>query len=561
MKKVFTWIKNHLPTKRRLIQLYCALLFNANIKGFVTGQIYKGSLKNICTPGLNCYSCPGASGACPMGALQNAMAASGKRTPYYVFGIILLYSILFGRMICGFFCPFGLVQELLHKIKTPKLKKSKVTKVLSYFKYIVLAVMVFIVPLLYVFRERGIPAFCKYICPAGILEGAIGLLSHVDNAAELANLGPLFTWKFSLFVIFIVGSVFIFRFFCRFFCPLGALYGIFNRFAILGIRLEDDKCISCGKCKKTCQVDISKVGDHECVNCGACVEGCPTGAISWRGGKIFLPPNEIETEKELGRALTEEEKAEVSDKAQRVKTRGKIVKIVSLVTAAALLIGTLVYYNFIYKDPTENVVYIGDCYDKDSDRHCDVCQIELYCTDSDSNGRCDECKKKITSEDMKHFYGNKLTEECIGAHLEVLDENGKTGEIFNPATNRGKITIINFWGVWCNACVEELPDFNRIAEEYSDKVTVVAIHTVSESENAPAWIGKNYSDWDKMIFALDKRIEGANADSYYTALGGTGGYPITIILTPDGTVSASHFSSLHYDDLKAEIEDILSLYE
>ena len=132
MKKVFTWIKNHLPTKRRIIQLYCALLFNANIKGFATGQIYKGGLKNICTPGLNCYSCPGASGACPMGALQNAVSASGKRTPYYIFGIILLYSILFGRMICGFFCPFGLVQELLYKIKTPKVKKNKVTKVLSY---------------------------------------------------------------------------------------------------------------------------------------------------------------------------------------------------------------------------------------------------------------------------------------------------------------------------------------------------------------------------------------------------------------------------------------------
>ena len=108
------------PGKRRLIQLYSALLFNANLKGYISGDIFKGMTKSVCTPGLNCYSCPGASGACPMGALQNAMSASGKRTPYYVFGIILLYSILFGRMICGFFCPFGLVQELLHKIKTDR---------------------------------------------------------------------------------------------------------------------------------------------------------------------------------------------------------------------------------------------------------------------------------------------------------------------------------------------------------------------------------------------------------------------------------------------------------
>ncbi len=558
MKKIFEWIKSHLPTKRRLIQLYCALLFNANIKGFVTGQIYKGSVKNICTPGLNCYSCPGATGACPMGALQNALSTSGKRTPYYVIGIILLYSILFGRMICGFFCPFGLVQELLYKIKTPKLKKSKVTKVLSYFKYVILVFMVVIVPILYMFKDRGIPAFCKYICPAGILEGAVGLLSHVDNAAELVNLGPLFTWKFSLFVVFIFASVFIFRFFCRFFCPLGALYGLFNRFSILGIRLEKDKCISCGRCKNVCKVDISHVGDHECVNCGDCLAVCPTNAITWRGSKIFLPPNVTDEEKALGRPLTSDEAAAVEKKAEKVKKRSLITKIVAASLAGAVLIGSLVYFNFIYKEPE----YVGDCVDADGDRYCDICKIEIYCIDADANGKCDDCKSKITSEDMKHFYGNQRTEECIGAHLEVLDENGLTGEIFNPATNRGKITIINFWGVWCDGCIKELPDFNRIANEYADKVTVVAVHTADDREKAPDWIKEHYSDWDNIIFALDEKINGANADSYYTALGFTsGGYPVSVILKPNGTISKSHNGIFTYDQLKAEIEDILKFYE
>ena len=136
MKKVFTWIKSKLPTKRRLIQLYAALLFNANIKGYFNGKIYKGPLKNICTPGLNCYSCPGASGACPLGALQNSLAETNKRAPYYMFGILLLYGIMFGRFICGWLCPFGFIQDLLYKIKTPKLKKSRVTRVLSYLKYL-----------------------------------------------------------------------------------------------------------------------------------------------------------------------------------------------------------------------------------------------------------------------------------------------------------------------------------------------------------------------------------------------------------------------------------------
>ena len=127
MNRFVTKLKSLIPTKRKLIQLYSALLFNANLKGFANGKIYQGSLKNICTPGLNCYSCPGASGACPLGSLQNAIGASEKRTPYYVFGIIILYGILLGRIICGFLCPFGLIQELLYKIKTPKLKKNRFT--------------------------------------------------------------------------------------------------------------------------------------------------------------------------------------------------------------------------------------------------------------------------------------------------------------------------------------------------------------------------------------------------------------------------------------------------
>ena len=122
MKNVFIkikdWFKNHMPTKRRLIQVYAALLYNANIKGFITGDIFKGDSKHMCVPGLNCYSCPGAIGACPLGSLQNALAASDKTVPTYVLGIILLFGLTLGRTICGALCPMGLLQELLFKLKT-----------------------------------------------------------------------------------------------------------------------------------------------------------------------------------------------------------------------------------------------------------------------------------------------------------------------------------------------------------------------------------------------------------------------------------------------------------
>ena len=211
------WFKNHMPTRRRIIQLYAALLTNANIKGFVTGRIYTGPTKNFCVPGLNCYSCPGAIGACPLGALQNALATSGVRTPIFMLGILALLGILLGRTVCGFLCPLGLCQDLAYKVKTPKLKKSRVTRVLSYFKYVLLVVLVILIPLVFSADNLPVPGFCKYICPAGTLGGAVSLLAHPDNANLYDMLGALFTWKFALLVVFIVGSIFIYRFFCRFF--------------------------------------------------------------------------------------------------------------------------------------------------------------------------------------------------------------------------------------------------------------------------------------------------------------------------------------------------------
>ena len=175
MKKFFTGVKNwlirHKPPKRRLIQLYAALLYNANIKGFVTGNIYQGNSKYACVPGFNCYSCPGAVGACPLGALQNALASSNTKAPFYVFGMLILFGLLLGRTICGFLCPMGLIQDLLYKIKSPKLKKNRLTRILSYFKYVLLVAMVIIIPLAYASTSSTLPAFCKYICPVGTLEG------------------------------------------------------------------------------------------------------------------------------------------------------------------------------------------------------------------------------------------------------------------------------------------------------------------------------------------------------------------------------------------------------
>ena len=503
MKKILNKLKSLLPTKRRLIQLYSALLFNANIKGFFNGRIYQGKFKAVCTPGLNCYSCPGASGACPLGSLQNALGNSEKRAPYYIFGIILLYGIILGRTICGLLCPFGLIQDLLYKIKTPKLKKSRFTKILSYLKYVILVFFVIIVPVMYGIRNVPLPGFCKYICPAGTIEGAFGLLSNKVNSGELARLGPLFTWKFALAISIVLGAIFIYRIFCRFLCPLGALYGLFNKIAILGIKLDKPKCIDCGLCISKCKMDISEVGDHECINCGECVDVCPTKAISWRGSKVILPPDDIA---HISDDMSDEEKAACIEKTENVnkklQKRRKITKIVAAVVAVAVINSALIYYNFIDK-PTDEIVVVGD------------------------------------------------GDVCPSMSIPIYDGAWYDTKSFDPAGNQGKVTVINFWGVWCTGCIKELPYFDRVAEDLEEMVTVVAIHTDTDKDQSDEYINEHFPD-SKMLFGLDRPIDPddpSSADYFYSTFGGPGTYPITVIISPDGTIFTVQTTELDYDTL------------
>ena len=287
------WWQAHRPTTRRLVQLYAALLQNAHLRGFAEGKIYTGPTKAVCVPGLNCYSCPGAVGACPLGALQNAIAASANRPAFYVVGLLLLFGLTLGRVICGWLCPVGLIQELLHRLPTPKIKKNRVTRALCWLKYVILAIFAILVPFWYSLQKYPVPAFCKYICPAGTLEGAVGLLAHPANAEAFSMLGLLFTRKFLILILTLTACVFIYRAFCRFLCPLGAIYGLFARIALLGVRVDGARCSGCGACLRTCPMDIKQVGDHECIHCGVCMEVCPEKAISIRAGKIVLKGPEI----------------------------------------------------------------------------------------------------------------------------------------------------------------------------------------------------------------------------------------------------------------------------
>lgn len=285
MGKKFLRVQDLLIRFRGWVQAGATLLSNLHLPNFLKGSLYQGAGKAVCVPGLNCYSCPAASGSCPIGALQAAVGSPQYRFSYYIVGFLLLLGMLLGRAICGFLCPFGWLQELLHKIPTKKFSSRKL-KPLRYLKYGILVVMVCMLPVLAA-NDVGIgdPFFCKYLCPQGVLEGAIPL--SLVNPSIRAALGKLFSWKLSILLTIIVLSVLFFRPFCKWLCPLGAFYALLNRMSLFRMQVDRDKCVSCGKCAKACKmdVDVTKTPNHtECIRCGMCIHACPTGAVCFRYG-------------------------------------------------------------------------------------------------------------------------------------------------------------------------------------------------------------------------------------------------------------------------------------
>lgn len=267
---------------RTWIQLAAACLTNGYATGFLGAKIYKGNLKQFCVPGLNCYSCPGALGSCPIGALQAVLGDRKFRFSYYVFGVLIVFGCLLGRLVCGFLCPFGLVQDLLHKIPVRKRAvPEKLDRRLRALKYAVLVILVVILPLTATDAlGTGSPYFCKWLCPAGTLEGGVPLL--LGNEGLRQSIGGLFGWKLFVLLAVVLISVWIYRPFCKYLCPLGAFYSLFNRVGLYRMAVNEEKCTHCGQCEKACGMGVKvtkNINALECIRCGECARACPHGAI------------------------------------------------------------------------------------------------------------------------------------------------------------------------------------------------------------------------------------------------------------------------------------------
>jgi ferredoxin-type protein NapH len=268
--------------KRRLWQIVSTILHNAYIPAFFNITIYQGVLKGYCTPTLNCYACPAAFMSCPIGSLQHF--ALRHQFPFFLVGVLGLIGAGVGRMTCGWLCPFGFLQDLMKKISR---RVVKLPKWMGNMKYVSLVVLAILLPIF-----LGEMWFSK-LCPAGAIEAAIPwAVAGTSDAPEWAGLdvrsmiGTFFWIKTAILVVFLVAMVFVKRPFCRTFCPLGAIFSLFNRISLVKLHLDQSKCTECGLCERLCPVDLNayrELDSPECIKCLECTK-CPTGAITARFG-------------------------------------------------------------------------------------------------------------------------------------------------------------------------------------------------------------------------------------------------------------------------------------
>lgn len=272
---------------RRYFQLAMSIGANGYFKSFLANPpaVYQGTGKAFCVPILNCYACPSALFSCPIGTIQHFMVV--RQIPYYIIGYLGLIGTIIGRMPCGTLCPFGYYQELLYKLPSFKIR---IPPFLRSFRFFVLVGLVIVIP--WITSENW---FSK-LCPMGTL---VGGLPWVTISAEVRSMiRDLFWIKIAMLIFFSVSSIIAKRPFCQTTCPLGTIYGLFNRFSLVRLRWEASKCTHCRKCQEICPMEIAVWEGENTGHCIRCLDCTACEAINVC--TVFSQQNEEEAETQSG---------------------------------------------------------------------------------------------------------------------------------------------------------------------------------------------------------------------------------------------------------------------
>ncbi len=308
-----------LPRARRPIQLAFLVVWLAPLSkslGKIPGCVF------------HCYACPLASFACPIGVVANY--AQWHAVPFMAIGVLLLTAAAAGSLVCGWACPFGLVQDILAKLRTPKFRLPNWT---SHGRYVVLVVAVLLVPY---FVGEDSPLFICRICPAGALESRLprflmdplsrGTVAATDDieaetedgaaktdssdvppeetadgpavldastedaAAEIPDVDAEAakprtipasgvaaedgTVKWIILAVFLGAAAVTYRPWCKVFCPLGGFLSLFNRFSLFHLRFNKSDCTECNTCRSRCAIGVKvdkTVNNSRCIRCLECV--------------------------------------------------------------------------------------------------------------------------------------------------------------------------------------------------------------------------------------------------------------------------------------------------
>ncbi|MBU3175834.1 4Fe-4S binding protein [Clostridium estertheticum] len=184
------------------------------------------------------------------------------------FTTVIIVTIFLGRFFCGWVCAFGAYNDFIYLLSKKVFKinfkvNEEVDKVLKYVKYVVLLLLVIVV----------------WTMGSKVLDTT----SPWDAFAQITNFPQVlfdYTIGVALLLLITLGALFVERFFCRYLCPLGAVFNILSKIGILKIKKPTDKCGKCRICSNNCSMGLSlykaqSVCGGDCINCFKCIEACP----------------------------------------------------------------------------------------------------------------------------------------------------------------------------------------------------------------------------------------------------------------------------------------------